>query len=431
MQNKFQIYGNIEENIIIPKKMKAVLMSQTGLENLKLGEVDIPQPNDNQLLVRVDACTICPSTMKLLSQGPEHTFVNGWDIEKYPITPGDEGSVTAVKVGKNLVKKYKVGERLCIQPAVDCPPINHRERYRNVEAMKKTAVGYTLGGHLSQYMLVQEEVLEANCLLKIPSQSMGYYEVSLSEPLSCVVSSQDHHVHLTFNAETGNRVPMKGLLKGGVTVIFGAGVMGRFHIESALSYSPRKIIVLDIREDRFQWIEKYITPRAKKKGIDLHCVVAGKDDTKNVIQKISGQNYGDDIIEASGSGIAQKEALKITGKGSVVNSFGGLKIEDAIIPVDMRKVHYDESIITGSSGGNWGDTVKTLNMINSGDLQVGTYIKLVGDLNNAVEFLNLVNQAKIDGKAIVYPHAKADKPLEVKDEWTREKEAEFLEKNLK
>ena len=427
--SRFQTYKNFK-SYEVPKKMKALVMSKTGLENLKVQEIDVPVPNDNQLLVRVDACTICPSTMKLLAQGMDHTFVNGWDIEKFPITPGDEGSVTAVKVGKNIAKRFKMGERLCIQPAVDCPPINHRERYRNVEAMKKTAIGYTLGGHLSQYMLIQEEVLEANCILKIPSQDMGYFEVSLSEPLSCVVSAQDHHVHLLFDKKTGERVPVKGLLKGGVAVVYGAGVMGRFHIEAAMSYNPRKIIVFDIRPDRFVWIDEHITPRAKKKGIDLQCVIAGKEDAKAVIQRLSGQNYADDIIEATGSGMVQKEAFNIAGRGSVIDSFGGLKIEEAIVPVDMRKIHYDESMVTGSSGGNWGDTVKTLNMINSGDLQVGKYIKLAGDIDDAVDFLGLVKQGKIDGKAIVYLHSKIDKPVEVSGVWSKENEQEFLEKNL-
>lgn len=428
--DKILLYKNPKKDFHIPKKMKAVVMSRTGIENLRVEEVDVPQPDENQILVRVDAASICPSMPKLLVQGSEHTFLGGWDIEKYPIILGDEGAVTAVKIGKNLKNKYKIGEKLCIQPAVDHEPINHRERYSNPDAMKKLAVGYTLGGHFAEYLLVTEEVLDANCLLKLPSQEMGYCEISLSEPLSCVVSSQDHHVHLNIDPKTGERIPKKGLLEGGVAVIFGAGVMGRFHIELAMSYRPKKIIVFNRSVEKFKWIEKYLVGRAKEKGIEIYCEPLDLKNLKNTIFRIAGQNYADDIIDATRLPRVQKEAIKIAGKGSVFNSFAGLNANESIIDVDMRKIHYDETIITGSSGGNWVDTRRTLDLINNGDFQVGTQIKLVGDLGDAIEFLNLVKLSKISGKAIVYPHTEIGKPIELEDGWSREQEIDFLNKYL-
>ncbi len=44
--NKYRFLGNLK----LPDKMKAVLMSKVGLENLKLTEVDVPEPNENQIL---------------------------------------------------------------------------------------------------------------------------------------------------------------------------------------------------------------------------------------------------------------------------------------------------------------------------------------------------------------------------------------------
>lgn len=102
VEDRFLSYQNIQENIKIPRKTKAVVMSKPGLENLKLEEVIVPEPNPNQILVRVDASTICTSGLKLISQGKEHPFLYGWDTEKYPIILGDEGAVTAVKIGDNL-----------------------------------------------------------------------------------------------------------------------------------------------------------------------------------------------------------------------------------------------------------------------------------------------------------------------------------------
>ncbi len=410
----------------IPDKMKAIIMSKVGLENVRLAELNVPRPNENQILARVDACTICTSTFKLLAQGPEHPYLNGWDIERYPVILGDEGAITAVEVGANLRDSYYVGERLAIQPAVEHKPVNHRERYRSPDLMKKVAVGYTLGGHLAQYILVTEEVIEANCLVKLPSQEMGHFEVSLSEPLSCVVSSQDHHIHFTVEPETGERVPMKGLLRGGVTVIFGAGVMGRFHVEAAISHQPGDIIVFDIEPGRFLWIEKYLVERAGQRGTKIHCERAGGADLQGTLHKLTGRSFADDIIDATGSARAQEAAFKLAGRGSVFNSFGGLRLGENMIKIDMRSVHYDEMIITGSSGGNWADTRRALELVNEGNIHLGAYIRLVGSLSDAVDFLKLVKSGKVDGKAIVYPNIKLDKPVRVEDEWTKEKEIELL-----
>ena len=429
--NKFSKYVDIEENISVPENMKAVVMRGKGIENLEIVTIPVPQPGDNQVLCRIDAFSICPSIPKLLKQGSDHKFLNGWDISKYPIIIGDEGAVTVIKPGKNLKDKYEIGEKYAIQPAVEHEPISNRSRYNNPEQMKKVAVGYTLGGTFAEYILIQEEVLEADCFVKLPSQELGYYEISLSEPLSCVVSSQDHHVHLVVDTGTYQRVPKKGLLEQGVTVIFGAGVMARFHIELAMSYNPRAIIVFNRTERRFEWIERNLRKRAEEKNIALYCKPLDLDDLQNILLDLTGQNYADDIIDTTASSEVVETALnRLTGKGTVFNSYGGLNIGQNIIPVDMRKIHYDESILTGSSGGNPSDTIRTLELIKNGDFNVGNQVKLIGDISHAITFLDMVKNGKIDGKAVVYPHTRLEQTFIVKDEWTVEKEKEHLSKFL-
>jgi len=413
----------------IPGQMKAVVLKGKTISNLKLQTIPVPDPRDDQILCRVDCFSICPSIPKLLKQGSEHKFLNGWNLKRYPVIIGDEGAVTVVKPGKDLLNKYQPGEKYAIQPAVDHRPINNKERYNNPEQMIKTAVGYTLGGTFAEYILIMEEVLEAECFIKLPSQSMGYYEISLSEPLSCVVSSQDHHIHFIHDQKTGKRMPIKGLLKGGVTVILGAGVMARFHIELAMSYQPRAIVVLNRTSSRFKWIEKYLRRRADTRKIKLFCEVLKWEGIQDRLKELTGQAYADDIIDTTASPKVVEKAVNIlTGKGSVFNSYGGLNIGQNMISIDMRKSHYDESILTGASGGNPQDTRKTLKLIDKGEFQVGTQVKLIGDLNYAIEFLDMVQNGKVDGKAIVYPHTKLNQVITVEDEWTREKEIKHLEK---
>ena len=82
--------------------MQAVVLSGIGPGNLSCQEIPVPQVGPNQLLARVDAAGVCSSILKVLSQGSKHTFLNGWNLEQFPIILGDEGAVTLVKVGENL-----------------------------------------------------------------------------------------------------------------------------------------------------------------------------------------------------------------------------------------------------------------------------------------------------------------------------------------
>jgi len=156
----------------IPQTMLAVRLHGTGFENLRVEEVPVPVPNDDQLLVRVDAAGVCASNLKLLAQGSAHPLVNGWDLTRFPIQLGDEGCVTVMAAGRDVHDRYPAGARFVIQPAVDHAPIRHRERYRqHAEGMEKVAVGYTLPGHLAQYTLATEEILAAGCLLPFPTSA--------------------------------------------------------------------------------------------------------------------------------------------------------------------------------------------------------------------------------------------------------------------
>jgi len=63
-------------------------------------------------------------------------------------------------MGSELQDRYSPGSRFVIQPAVD----HARSIIETATSMRssrpKVAVGYTLQGHLAEYILVTEEVIE-------------------------------------------------------------------------------------------------------------------------------------------------------------------------------------------------------------------------------------------------------------------------------
>jgi threonine dehydrogenase-like Zn-dependent dehydrogenase len=410
----------------IPQQMRAVVLDGTGFSHLEVRCIPTPRPGPRQMLARVDAAGICTSLIKLIEQGPNHPLLYGWDVTRYPLVLGDEGSVTLVEVGSELGARYRPGQRYVIQPAIDVAPINHRGRYRDqARGVHKVAVGYTLAGHLAEYILITEEILAGDCLLPLPDADLPYAHAALGEPFSCVISAQDHHLHLAQPDPLGPRAATKGPKPGGVTVVIGAGAMGRMHVALAMSYRPRAIVAADLVESRLEVTRTLFASRAGRLGIELRVINPSRESLPGVVAELTHDSGADDVIVAVGARAAIADAQKLVGRGAVLNLFGGLKKGDDVVEFDTSLVHYREINITGSSGGSPWDVARTLELMAQGEIDAGDHIARIGDLAHAPEFLQMIKSQAIDGKAVVYPHRRASRILAVKS-WTAHDEQAYL-----
>jgi len=393
---------------------------------LQVRKVPTPRPGPGQMLARVEAAGICTSLIKLVEQGSNHQLVYGWDLERWPLILGDEGVVTLVEVGAELQKTYQPGERYVVQPAIDHAPINHLERYRNGgRGIQKVAVSYTLGGHLAEYILIPEEVLAAGCLLPLPDSQLANAHAAISEPISCVVSAQEHHMHLVQTNGLAERSVCKGLKPGGVTVIVGAGAMGRLHVEIALSYHPRLVVVADFIEERLELVKQLFSAHANRLGVGLISFNPAKADLKAFVNEQSDYHGADDVIIAVGARRAIEDAMGYLARGAVLNLFGGLKRGDEVVGFDTLAIHYQSINVTGSSGGSPWDIARALELMASGKIDPAVHITRVGDLEHAIELLKMVKAQQIDGKAVVYPHRRFGEIKTVRA-WTAEDEKHYL-----
>ncbi len=410
----------------VPETMRALVLSGTGFDHVALQEVPVPRPGSGQLLARVDAAGVCTSLIKLIEQGSEHRHLAGWDPAKYPLILGDEGTVTLVEIGTDLKNQYQIGQRFVIQPAVDTAPINHRERFRdNARGLNKVSVGYTLPGHLAEYILIQEEVLTGCCLLPYPDLSLPYAHAAIAEPFSCVISAQDHHLHLQQDDGLSPRQEYRGLKPQGVVVILGTGAMGRMHVDLAMSYRPRVIVAVDLLDARLEKARTLYASRAQEQGIEIYWVNGTKQDVKTMIYNLTDANGADDVIVAVGSAEAIQQGQHYLGRSGVLNLFGGLKRGEDILDFDTSLVHYREIVITGSSGGSPWDMVRTLELMAQKQIDPASHITRIADLEHAIDILNLIRNRNIDGKAVIYPHRRTNEMMFVPC-WTGQDEVSYL-----
>ena len=109
----------------IPEKMGAMLLEKLG-EPLRYREIPVPQPAQEQVLLRVHACGVCHTDLHIVDQElPD---------PKLPLIMGHEIVGTVVRTGQS-VDKFKVGDR------VGVPWLGHtcgECRYCRTEVMLNT-----------------------------------------------------------------------------------------------------------------------------------------------------------------------------------------------------------------------------------------------------------------------------------------------------
>ena len=110
--------------------------------------------------------------------------------------------------------------------------------------------------------------------LPLPDDTLPAGHAAIAEPISCIISSHAHHMHLSQPDRTKARTATTGLKRGGVTVVIGAGPMGRIHVDLAIAARPAVIVVSARREERLQWLHDTFGARADAAGVRLVTVNA-------------------------------------------------------------------------------------------------------------------------------------------------------------
>lgn len=193
----------------LPKTYRAWQLFGAGFENVgkddQPSELELRAPKENEICLRVDACGICLSDIKIISQGNAHARLKGRDLATDPTVLGHECSATIVAVGDKWKDKFKVGERYIVQADI----------YYKGEGY---AFGYRIPGGFAQYTFLDERALEGDegCYLIPVNPETGHSQAALTEPWACVEMSYNLTERLR---PTGNKILLVG---NDVTALHGA-----------------------------------------------------------------------------------------------------------------------------------------------------------------------------------------------------------------
>ncbi|MDR1860804.1 MAG: zinc-binding dehydrogenase [Bacteroidales bacterium] len=373
--------------------MKTKAVRLYGKLDLRLEEFELPAIKEDEILARIVSDSICMSSYKAATQGPEHKRVPD-DVAENPVIIGHEFAGDIVEVGAKWQHRFKAGQKFSIQPAI---------YYEDGPVGVLSAPGYSyryIGGDAT-YVIIPKDVLVQDCLLAYDGP--GYYPASLSEPLSCVIGA----MHANYHTKPGSYIHQMEIVQGGkMAVLAGVGPMGLALINYAISRDDRRpslMVVTDIDQSRLDRAASIYTPEwAKSRGIELVYLNTGEGDAVAKLRELSGgSGYNDVFVFAPVAPVVEQGDAILAADGCL-NFFAGPGNPEFAAKLNFYNVHYSSTHVAGTSGGNNDDMVESLAMFRKG-LDPAGLVTHIGGLNAVIDTtLNLPHIP--GGKKLIYTH---------------------------
>ncbi len=344
------------------KTMKAAMLY--GVKDLRVEDVEKPQPDTGEVLVKIRAATTCGTDLKIFQRGYVEKVI------KLPTVFGHEWAGDVVGVGKGVewpMKNMKIRAGNSA-PCLRCK-MCQKGNYNLCEDM------YWLWGAYAEYIRVPARTIMVNTQ-EIPSH-VSYEEAAVAEPLACVLHGAEE----------------AGVDLGDTVAIIGAGPIGLLHLLVAKKLGAERIIISDLIEERLEF--------AIRLGADETINANIQDSVQRVKELTDG--YGVDIaVEAIGSPATWEQAIKMVCQGGTVLEFGGCP-PGTEVKLDTELLHYGEVTVRGVFHATPRHFKKALNLIACGILNVKPLITRRMPLSKIQEAFEVLTTSKSDVKIAIIP----------------------------
>lgn len=301
--------------------MKQAVMTAPG--EIQIREVDVPTPQDNEVIMRTRRIGVCGSDI--------HVFHGLHPYTSYPVVQGHEVGGVVSALGNN-VSGLKVGDKITFMPQVTCGTCYActHGMYHICESLK--VMGFQTGGAGQEYF-----ALPAENVLKLPD-NLSLDEAALIEPISVTV-----HALRRGGGAAGKNV-----------LVLGAGPIGNLTAQVAKASGATAVMITDV--------SAYKIDKARQVGIDF-VVNTSQERLAEALERDFGPTKADLILECVGIEATMTDAIQNARKGTtivVVGVFGKKPQVDLGLVQDRelslvgtlmyQKVDYERAIELAASG---------------------------------------------------------------------------------
>ena len=303
-------------------------------------DAPVPEPKDDEILLSVEYVGICGSDVHGFQYGP---FIPPKDPNQ-KIGLGHEAAGTVVKVGK-LVKKFKPGDKVNIEPGVPCGKCKYclEGKYNICPDVDFLATQPNYRGALTNYMTHPESFT-----YHLP-ENMDTMEGALVEPAAVGM-----HAALEGGARIGKKI-----------VILGAGCIGLMTLQGCKSLGATEIVVVDVMQKRLDMALK----------LGASAVINGaEEDTVARCKEILGDLGADIVFETAGAVPTAQQAVQIVARGGMIMMVG---TQSRPVPIDFLKINREVTIKTSFRYAN--NYPMTIDAIASGIFDVKSMVTNIYD----------------------------------------------------
>ncbi|MBE3066939.1 MAG: alcohol dehydrogenase catalytic domain-containing protein [Chloroflexi bacterium] len=333
----------------IPTKMRAAVTR--AWNDIRIEEVPVPDFGTGQVLVKVGACGICGTDLKIVSG----VYEGVWP-PSLPFIQGHEWGGTVAALGEG-VSGLKIGDRVTAENHKGCGVCMNcrRGRYNLCDVARTKGKDYKLYGHTAQGAFAEYAVREAPILHKIPDN------VSFEESTILNQGSLGLHAIRRCRVEPGNTV-----------AIIGPGLVGMITLQLAKATGAIRAIVVG-RGPRLDL--------ARELGADdIIDYTAG--DTVKAIRDLTNGAGVDCVFECAGTPASVVTAINSVGRGGRV-ALAGMTGNKPIELITDR-IALDEIDVFGvRSSPNAYPAL--ISMISSGMVNVRKLVSRVWELDQIME----------------------------------------------
>ena len=352
--------------------MTAVRKAAPG-RGLVVEEIPIPEIASDEVLVRVEAASICGTDLHI------------WDWDDWssqyinpPVTLGHEFAGTVVDLGA-AVETVAVGDYVSAESHVTCDVcVQCRSGTRHM-CVDPSILGVHRDGAFADYVAVPEKVVWQNDRDRLPPAI-----ATLQEPFgNAVFSTLDH------------------ALAGRTVGVLGCGPVGLFAIAIARSSGAASVLAVDPHEYRLELARKMGAGRTFGPGRD-----ATAGDVARMLTEATGGHGVDVVLEMSGAESAINTAFKAAAPGARVTLFGipsrAVSIEDMAGDVIFKNL-----TVRALSGRRIFETwYRTRWLLESGTVDLSpivTHEMRLSEIDAAIELL----RSGMAGKIVIRPDGTA------------------------